>query len=78
EAAEGWLRHGFDVLGMPRIISTTDIDNVKSLGVMKRLGMTFDHAGELVDDGLTFDAVVYAITAEEYRQRNLDRESEER
>jgi hypothetical protein len=29
---------------------------------MHRLGMTFDHEAQIVDDGLTFDAVVYSIT----------------
>ena len=42
----------------------TDVDNVRSLAVMKRLGLTFDHSGEIVDDGHTFDSVVYAITAD--------------
>jgi RimJ/RimL family protein N-acetyltransferase len=67
EAGAGWLRYGFESLALPRIISMTDHDNVRSLAVMERLGLTFDHAGQIVDDGQTFDAVVYAITADDWR-----------
>jgi RimJ/RimL family protein N-acetyltransferase len=69
EAATAWLDHGFGPLALPRVISTTDHDNVRSLGVMRRLGMAFDHETEMTDDGETFQAVVYAVTAEEWRGR---------
>lgn len=69
EAATGWLDYGFDVLGLPRIISVTDEPNVRSLAVMKRLGLTFLENDQITDNGETFDAVVYAITAEEWRRR---------
>lgn len=39
EAAEGALRHGLAVLGLPRIVSFTVPDNVRSWGLMERLGM---------------------------------------
>ena len=38
-------------------------------GVMRRLGMTFDREAQIEDEGIVFDAVVYAITAEEWRLR---------
>ena len=57
EAATAWLDHGFDTLGFPRIISITDTPNERSLAVMRRLGMTFDHAAQIEDEGETFDAV---------------------
>lgn len=39
EAASAVLRHGFDVLGIERIIASFDDDNVASAGVLRRLGM---------------------------------------
>ncbi len=35
---------------------------------MQRLGMTLDHETELEEDGEKFDAAVYAITADHWRQ----------
>ena len=69
EAATAWLDHGFDTLGFPRIISITDTPNERSLAVMRRLGMTFDHAAQIEDEGEIFDAVIYSITAERWRER---------
>jgi RimJ/RimL family protein N-acetyltransferase len=69
EAATAWLDHGFDALGLPQVISTTDRDNDRSLAVMRRLGMEFRYATRMVDDGQTFDAVVYAVTAQRWRAR---------
>lgn len=71
EAAEAWLGYGFDVLGVPRIISITDRPNVRSLAVMRRLGMTFDHEAVVEDDGVEYDAVVHTITAEQRRAAAL-------
>jgi RimJ/RimL family protein N-acetyltransferase len=67
EAARAWLAHGFEVHLMPRIISTTDRDNLRSQAVMRRLGMRFAHEAHMVDGGQEFDAVVWAIDAEEWR-----------
>ena len=69
EAATAWLDHGFGTLGLPRIISITDTPNERSLAVMRRLGMTFDHAAQIEDEGEVFDAVIYSITAERWRER---------
>ena len=62
EAASAWLERAFTTLDRERVISITDEPNMRSLAVMRRLGMTFDHAGHIVDDGLEFDVVVYSIT----------------
>ena len=35
--------------------------------VMRRLGMVFDHEAEIEDMGMVFQAVVYAITAAQWR-----------
>jgi len=69
EAAIGWLDLAFGPLGLERVISITDVPNERSLAVMRRLGMTFDHEARIEDEGIWFDAVVYAITAEQWRAR---------
>jgi RimJ/RimL family protein N-acetyltransferase len=69
EAATAWLDHGFGSLGLARIISITDRDNVRSLAVMRRLGMTYDHEGKVRDGDEVFDAVIYAITRDAWRTR---------
>jgi RimJ/RimL family protein N-acetyltransferase len=66
EAATGWLDHGFGALRLPRVISMTDPPNRRSLAVMGRLGMVFDHEAEVEDMGMVFQAVVYAITREQW------------
>ena len=57
--------------GSPRIISIADVPNARSIAVMKRLGMTLDHTAELVHEGETFSAVIYAITRERW-QSNME------
>ena len=69
EAATAWLDHAFGPLGLPRVISITDPPNLRSLAVMRRLGMVFDHEGEVEDEGEVFQAVIYAITAEQWHAR---------
>jgi RimJ/RimL family protein N-acetyltransferase len=67
EAAVAWLQYGFEVLALPRVISIADVPNEKSIGVMKRLGMTLDHEAELEENGENSDAAVYAITAAQWQ-----------
>ena len=62
EAATAWVEYAFDRTQVPRVISMTDHDNDRSLAVMRRLGMTYDHSAHIVDDGEEFDAVVYSVT----------------
>jgi RimJ/RimL family protein N-acetyltransferase len=66
EAATAWLDHAFGTMDLPRVISITDRPNVRSLAVMRRLGMTFDHDAEVVDDVVVFQAVVYSITRDRW------------
>jgi RimJ/RimL family protein N-acetyltransferase len=70
EAASAWLDYGFGRLDLPRVISITDRPNVRSLAVMRRLGMVFDHEAQVEDEGQMFEAVVYSITAERWRDRH--------
>jgi RimJ/RimL family protein N-acetyltransferase len=69
EAATAWLGHAFERLGRSRVISVTEYENLRSLAVMGRLGMVFDHEAELEEDGVTFQAVVYVISRERWRSR---------
>lgn len=66
EAANAWLRYGFEVKGLSRVISVTDRPNVRSIGVMKRLGMTFDHETRITEEGMEFDVVVYSIARDDF------------
>jgi len=66
EAAAGWLEHGFATLALPRIISITLPSNLRSLGVMARVGLAFDHEAKVEEGGEIFDAVIYAITREQW------------
>jgi RimJ/RimL family protein N-acetyltransferase len=72
EAARAWLAYGFETLGLDRIISMTDEPNVRSLAVMRRLGLTFLENDRIRDSGVWFDAVVYAITRSQWAE-NLGR-----
>lgn len=59
EAATAWMRHAFDELCLPRLISVTVPANERSIAVMRRLGFTLWQ--ETTHDGL--DLVVYARDA---------------
>ena len=75
EAAQAWLAHGFATRGLDRIISVTDREppNVRSIAVMRRLGMVWDHDAELTEDGMAISAVVHSITADRWRAARPDR-----
>ena len=75
EAATAWLDHAFGPLGLPKVISITDRPNERSLAVMRRLGMGFDHEAVVEDDGQVFEAVVYSITADRWRAGRNDRDT---
>lgn len=57
EAAIEVLRHGFESCGFDRVVAATDTPNQRSVRVMQRLGMVFDHRGQW--HGL--DTVFYSI-----------------
>lgn len=69
EAANAWLTHAFTVLDLPRVISVTDAPNTRSIAVMRRLGMTVDHYATLAEEGVTFEAVVHAITKQQWENK---------
>lgn len=61
EAATAWMRHAFDELALPRLISITVPANLKSIAVMRRLGFALWE--QTTHDDL--DVVVYARQARE-------------
>ena len=54
-------------LDLPHVVSMTDPPNLRSLAVMRRPGMGIRPPAELKDMGMVFQAVVYAITGEQWR-----------
>jgi RimJ/RimL family protein N-acetyltransferase len=46
EAARAALRHGFEDLGLPEVVSMTAVLNERSIAVMRRLGMHRDPADD--------------------------------
>ncbi|MFB0627061.1 GNAT family N-acetyltransferase [Streptomyces sp. AB3(2024)] len=49
EAARACLAFGFETLGLPEIIATTTVRNLRSQAVMRRIGMTRDPADDFED-----------------------------
>ena len=70
EAASAWLRIAFEDQGADRVISVTDPPNRRSIAVMERLGMTYDHEADLDEHGDRFHAVVHSITRERWIERH--------
>jgi RimJ/RimL family protein N-acetyltransferase len=68
EAGRAWLAYGFETLGLDRIISMTDEANLRSLAVMRRLGLTYVENDVIVDNGVSFDSVIYAITRSQWAE----------
>ena len=67
ESATAWLRRGFGQLGLPRVISVTTPENLRSQAVMRRLGLTLDHAATHAQrDGSPIDVVVHSVTAQDW------------
>ncbi|RIQ14482.1 GNAT family N-acetyltransferase [Jiangella rhizosphaerae] len=59
EAATAWLEHAFTQLRLPRLISITVPENLRSIAVMRRLGFTLWEKARHED----LDLVVYARDA---------------
>jgi len=69
EAAAAWLDYGFGVLRVPRIIAVADTPNRRSIAVMQRIGLCFDHHAELSDEHGRFPATIYSMTDQQWRKR---------
>lgn len=75
EAARAALRHGFDDLGLPEIVSFAVHDNRRSTAVMERIGLRRDPASDFEHPKVPETHphlrphVVYRLTQAEWRQR---------
>jgi [ribosomal protein S5]-alanine N-acetyltransferase len=57
EAARAWVRHGFDELGLDRIVAVTHPENAASQRVLEKVGMRYERMTDY--NGVT--ARLYAI-----------------
>jgi RimJ/RimL family protein N-acetyltransferase len=69
EAAAAMLRHGFEELGLHRIIGRLDARNRASAAVLERLGMRLEahHLHDELFKGEWSDSLVYAMLEDEWR-----------
>lgn len=70
EAAQGALRHGFDTVGLQRIVAVVNEDNAASLRVVAKLGMR--HQGRRRHYG--FDLEYFALTRAQWEQARAARQ----
>ncbi|MFK0255122.1 GNAT family N-acetyltransferase [Streptomyces sp. NPDC090445] len=49
EAARACLAFGFEALGLPEVVASTTVGNLRSRAVMRRIGMTRDPADDFED-----------------------------
>lgn len=73
EAARAALAYGFEVAGLPEVVSFTSQTNLRSQAVMRRLGMTHDPAGDFDHPNLPprhrlRRHVLYRITARRFAE----------
>jgi ribosomal-protein-alanine N-acetyltransferase len=68
ELAAGWLRFGFEHLGLDRIVAVASPENVASRHVMEKLGMTYEK--NIVHYG--HDTVYYAVTRDRFLDRSVE------
>lgn len=69
EAAEAFLKYGFEELNLKEIVAVARAENRASRRVMERLGMSYDYTGKFYDR----DLVHYSITKEEFSARKNGR-----
>ncbi|MEF9887269.1 GNAT family N-acetyltransferase [Streptomyces sp. P9-A4] len=69
EAALACLAFGFEALGLPEVLATTTVHNLRSQAVMRRIGMTRDPADDFQDpsvpEGPLRPCVLYRISRED-------------
>lgn len=52
EAALACLAFGFEALGLPEVVASTTVNNLRSQAVMRRIGMTRDPADDFEDQSV--------------------------
>src|SRR4029077_19470141 len=63
EAARGSIKHGFEELGLDRIVAVAWPDNLTSRRIMEKLGMKYIRVAHYYDA----EVVLYEISREEYQ-----------
>lgn len=76
EAAKGWLAHGFDSLELPEIIAFTDPANIRSLAVMRRIGLIPDPSRDFDHPDLPIEHPIrrqlfHALTRRQWQTRRV-------
>ncbi|MER5532553.1 GNAT family N-acetyltransferase [Streptomyces mirabilis] len=70
EAALACLAFGFEALGLPEVVASTTVHNLRSQAVMRRIGMTRDPADDFEDpsvpEGPLRACVLYRISRRRY------------
>ena len=72
ECAMGWLKYGFEIAGLERIIAVAHPDNTGSWRIMEKCGMRY----EKNEEHYGIDCVVYAISQNAFVAANGDAGSE--
>lgn len=75
EAASAWLDHAFSVRKAPHVISAALRENVRSLAVMRRLGMELRNVADVEEGGASFRVDVHCITRAAWERRRPAAES---
>jgi ribosomal-protein-alanine N-acetyltransferase len=62
ECARGWIKYGFETLGLEKIVAVADPANIGSWRIMEKCGMTY----VATEEHYGFPCVLYAITHDAY------------
>lgn len=54
EAARGAVRHGFEVIGLPRIVAVSFVENIASINVIRKLGFQYGGSQIIYGCGLEY------------------------
>lgn len=66
ECAMAWLRYGFDVAGLERIVAVAHPQNTGSWRIMEKCGMRYEKSGQHYG----MDVVYYAVSREDFLLRH--------
>jgi [ribosomal protein S5]-alanine N-acetyltransferase len=73
ETALGWLRYGFETVGLERIVAVAIPENTGSWRIMEKCGMKYekteDHYGE--------ECVFYAVSRDEFMRKQAEKAGSE-
>jgi RimJ/RimL family protein N-acetyltransferase len=68
ECAMEWLKYGFDVAGLERIVAVAHPDNTGSWRIMEKCGMKYEKSGQHYG----MNVVYYSISQSEFNKRKFD------